>query len=86
MCGLKSCGWTVGQEPGTAVKAEEAVCSGSNSICLFVFFFSRQDLTVSPWVSWSSLRRPGRLQSSQTSPYLYLPRAEIQGEARTVKF
>jgi hypothetical protein len=47
-------------------------------IYLFIFGFSRQGFSVSPWLSWNSLCRPGWPQT-QKSTCLCLPSAWIEG-------
>jgi hypothetical protein len=50
-------------------------------VCLFVCF-SRQGFSVSPWLSWNSLCRPG-WPRTQTSACLCLPNAGIKGVLTT---
>jgi hypothetical protein len=47
-------------------------------VCLFFGFFLRQGFSVSPWLSWNSLCRPGWPQT-QKSACLCLPSAGIKG-------
>lgn len=47
---------------------------------LFCFTFRGVSLTVCPSMTWSSICRPGRLQSQKRFSCLCLARAEIKGE------